>query len=37
MQPTVNTNSLESPVDLFFKPALFVFGMISLVALLTLI
>jgi len=37
MQPIDNTESLEFPMELFLKPALFVAGMISMVALLTLI
>lgn len=32
-----NTQSLEFPVNLFVKPMVFVLGMVSLVALLSLI
>jgi|GEM_PF-5197250 len=37
MQPIDNIESLEFPMELFIKPTLFVIGMISMVALLTLI
>jgi hypothetical protein len=37
MQPATNPNTLESPVNLFLEPVLFIVGMISLVALLALI
>lgn len=32
-----NAQSLEFPLDLFFKPVVFVFGVLSLLGLLSLI
>jgi len=37
MQPTDQTKDLASPIDFFLKPALFVFCMFSMLALLSMI
>jgi len=37
MQPSENTESLESPMDFFMKPVLFIFCLFSMTALLSLI
>ncbi len=37
MQPSDNAESLASPMDLFFKPVLFIFCLFSVTALLSMI